>query len=96
MVCYLIKINFEKKLKFKLELYYGLICISLIPIFVQVQSSQRNMYIGLCEGSALKTHFQIIHFNYIPSQYANLSGLLDIFKSKLVKRKKKKKLLINK
>jgi hypothetical protein len=57
----------------------------LIPLFVQVQAPQRNMFVGLCEGSALKSHFQIIHFNYIPTQYAYLSGLLEIFKSKLVK-----------
>jgi hypothetical protein len=42
------------------------------------------MYIGICEGSALKTFFQIVHFNYVPSQYGYLSGLLEIFKSKLV------------
>lgn len=57
---------------------------SLLPIFVQVNAVEREMYIGLCEGSALKTHFQIVHFNYVPSQYAYLPGLLDIFKSKLV------------
>ena len=55
-----------------------------IPILVQVNSSNREMYIGLCEGSALKTHFQIVEFNYTPPQYSYLSGLLDVFKSKLV------------
>ena len=43
------------------------------------------MYIGLCEGSALKTQFKVIHFNYIPVQYGYLPGLLEIFKSKLVR-----------
>ncbi|CAF0883999.1 unnamed protein product [Brachionus calyciflorus] len=55
----------------------------LIPIFVQVNSINRDMYLGLCEGSALKTHFQIVHFNYTPPQYSFLPGLLEIFKSKL-------------
>lgn len=55
-----------------------------IPIFVRVHSKQREMFIGICEGTFLKTHFQIIHFNYTPPQYAYLSGLLEIFKSKLV------------
>ena len=41
------------------------------------------MFIGICEGTFLKKQFQIIHFNYTPSQYAYLSGLLEIFKSKL-------------
>lgn len=55
-----------------------------IPIFAQIKQIQRDMYEGLCEGSALKTHFQIVHFNYVPSQYADLPGLLEVFKSKLV------------
>ncbi len=58
--------------------------LSQIPMFVQVHSSHREMFMGLCEGSALKTHFQVAHFNYIPLQYSHLSGLLEIFKSKLV------------
>lgn len=41
------------------------------------------MYIGSCEGSALKTFFQTIHFNYTPIQYAFLPGLMEIYKSKL-------------
>jgi hypothetical protein len=53
-------------------------------MFVQVNSNMREMYVGICEGSALKTHFQIVHFNYTPPQYSHLSGLLEIFKSKLV------------
>ena len=56
----------------------------MLPIFVRVHSKQRDMYIGICEGSILKTQFQIIHFNYTPPQYAYLSGLLELFKSKLV------------
>ena len=56
----------------------------MIPIFVQIQANEREIFFGLCEGSALKTHFQIVHFNYIPPQYAYLPGLLEIFKSKLV------------
>jgi hypothetical protein len=55
-----------------------------IPIFAQMKQIQRDMYEGLCEGSALKTHFQIVHFNYVPSQYAHLPGLLEVYKSKLV------------
>ncbi len=42
------------------------------------------MYIGLAEGNSLKTHFQVIHFSYVPGAYAYMSGLLEIFKSKLV------------
>lgn len=52
-------------------------------MFVQINSPQRDMYIGLCEGSALKTYFQIVHFNYTPMQYSYLPGLMEIYKSKL-------------
>lgn len=52
-------------------------------MFIQVNSPQREMYLGLCEGSALKTNFQIVHFNYTPVQYAFLPGLMEIYKSKL-------------
>lgn len=62
---------------------YNIYISSLIPIFVRVHAKQREMFIGICEGTFLKTQFQIIHFNYTPSQYAYLSGLLEIFKSKL-------------
>jgi hypothetical protein len=55
-----------------------------IPIFVQVNAIHRDMFIGMCEGSTLRTHFQLVHFNYTPPQYSHLSGLLDVFKSKLV------------
>jgi hypothetical protein len=55
-----------------------------IPILVQVNANYREMYVGMCEGSSLRTHFQIVHFNYTPPQYSYLTGLLDVFKSKLV------------
>lgn len=55
-----------------------------LPIFIQLSEKNRDMFIGICEGSSLRTHFQVIHFSYIPSQYSNLNGLLEIFKSKMV------------
>jgi hypothetical protein len=55
-----------------------------MPVFVQVSANHRELYVGMCEGSALRTHFQIVHFNYTPPQYAHLTGLLEIFKSKMV------------
>ena len=61
-----------------------IIYYSTVPIFIQVHPKSRNMFVGICEGSTLKTHFQIVHFHYIPSQYGHLSGLLELFKSKLV------------
>jgi Rab3 GTPase-activating protein catalytic subunit len=42
------------------------------------------MFIGICEGSGLRTHFNICHLKTAPHQYRHLAGLLEIFKSKLV------------
>lgn len=52
-------------------------------MFVQIHSPDRQMYLGLCEGSALKTYFQTVHFEYTPVQYGFLPGLMEMYKSKL-------------
>ena len=62
----------------------SLLSNSNVPIFIRVQHEWRNMFIGICEGSGLRTHFNICHLQYVPHQYRHLAGLLDIFKSKLV------------
>ncbi|CAF0919567.1 unnamed protein product [Rotaria sp. Silwood1] len=54
-----------------------------VPIFIRVQHEWRNMFIGLCEGSGLRTHFNICYLKSAPHQYRHLAGLLEIFKSKL-------------
>ena len=58
--------------------------ISNVPIFIRVQHEWRNMFVGLCEGSGLRTHFNVCHLKTVPHQYRHLAGLLEIFKSKLV------------
>ena len=57
---------------------------STVPVFVQMYEKWRQMYVGVCEGGGLKTNFSTVHLRYIPPQFNHLSGLLDIFKSKLV------------
>ena len=57
---------------------------SNVPIFIRVQHEWRNMFIGLCEGSGLRTHFNVCYLKNAPHQYRHLAGLLEIFKSKLV------------
>ncbi|CAM4952153.1 unnamed protein product [Rotaria socialis] len=54
-----------------------------VPIFIRVQHEWRNMFIGLCEGSGLRTHFNVCNLKNAPHQYRHLAGLLEIFKSKL-------------
>uniref|UniRef100_A0A4W6ELK6 Rab3 GTPase-activating protein catalytic subunit n=1 Tax=Lates calcarifer TaxID=8187 RepID=A0A4W6ELK6_LATCA len=55
----------------------------LVPMFVQIQQKWRRMYAGECQGPGLRTDFEIVHLRKVPSQYNHLSGLLDIFKSKI-------------
>ena len=55
-----------------------------IPIFVQLHEHNRNMYAGYCMQNSLKINFEMVHLNYTPPQYADLSGLLEIYKSKFL------------
>lgn len=42
------------------------------------------MYAGECQGPGVRSDFEMVHLRRVPSQYTRLSGLLDIFKSKIV------------
>ena len=44
------------------------------------------MYVGVCEGGGggVRTNFDMVHLHHPPPQFTHLSGLLDLFKSKLV------------
>uniref|UniRef100_A0A8C7VFC9 Rab3 GTPase-activating protein catalytic subunit n=1 Tax=Oncorhynchus mykiss TaxID=8022 RepID=A0A8C7VFC9_ONCMY len=54
-----------------------------VPMFVQIQQKWRRMYHGECQGLGVRTDFEMVHLRKVPSQYNHLSGLLDIFKSKI-------------
>ncbi|XP_038160458.1 rab3 GTPase-activating protein catalytic subunit [Cyprinodon tularosa] len=54
-----------------------------VPMFVQIQQKWRRIYAGECQGPGVRTDFEIVHLRKVPSQYNHLSGLLDIFKSKI-------------
>ncbi|XP_039198299.1 rab3 GTPase-activating protein catalytic subunit isoform X2 [Crotalus tigris] len=54
-----------------------------VPIFVQIHHRSRKMYVGECQGPGVRTDFEMVHLRKVPSQYSHLSGLLDIFKSKI-------------
>uniref|UniRef100_A0A8C9U1K2 Rab3 GTPase-activating protein catalytic subunit n=1 Tax=Scleropages formosus TaxID=113540 RepID=A0A8C9U1K2_SCLFO len=54
-----------------------------VPVFVQIQQKWRRMYVGECQGPGVRTDFEMVHLRKVPSQYRHLSGLLDIFKSKI-------------
>ncbi|XP_040922948.1 rab3 GTPase-activating protein catalytic subunit isoform X3 [Toxotes jaculatrix] len=54
-----------------------------VPMFVQIQQKWRRIYAGECQGPGVRTDFEMVHLRKVPSQYNHLSGLLDIFKSKI-------------
>uniref|UniRef100_A0A8C4QM23 Rab3 GTPase-activating protein catalytic subunit n=1 Tax=Eptatretus burgeri TaxID=7764 RepID=A0A8C4QM23_EPTBU len=54
-----------------------------VPVFVQVQQKWRRMYVGQCEGPGVRTDFEMVHLRKAPAHYGHLSGLLDVFKSKI-------------
>ncbi|XP_012323877.1 rab3 GTPase-activating protein catalytic subunit isoform X1 [Aotus nancymaae] len=54
-----------------------------VPLFVQIHQKWRRMYVGECQGPGVRTDFEMVHLRKVPNQYTHLSGLLDIFKSKI-------------
>ncbi|XP_073401637.1 rab3 GTPase-activating protein catalytic subunit isoform X1 [Dendrobates tinctorius] len=54
-----------------------------VPIFVQIHQKWRKLYVGECQGPSVRTDFEMVHLRKVPNQYTHLSGLLDIFKSKI-------------
>lgn len=62
---------------------------SQVPLFVQIQQKWRKMYTGECQGPGVRTDFEMVHLRKVPSQYNHLSGLLDIFKAKIVSKNNK-------
>ena len=58
---------------------------STVPIFIQVHEKWRKLFYGQMEFAGFRTNFEMIHFRNVPHQYSYLSGLLDVFKSKLVR-----------
>ncbi|XP_027273560.1 rab3 GTPase-activating protein catalytic subunit isoform X1 [Cricetulus griseus] len=54
-----------------------------VPLFVQIHHRWRRMYMGECQGPGVRTDFEMVHLRKVPNQYTHLSGLLDIFKSKI-------------
>ncbi|KAM9305112.1 rab3 GTPase-activating protein catalytic subunit isoform 1-T1 [Gastrophryne carolinensis] len=54
-----------------------------VPVFVQIHQKWRKLYVGECQGPGMRTDFEMVHLRKVPNQYTHLSGLLDIFKSKI-------------
>ena len=53
-------------------------------MFIQVQKHWRHFYTGVCEGNGLRANFDTVHLKKTPPQFDHLSGMIDLFRSKLV------------
>lgn len=54
------------------------------PIFVQVREKWQKYYLGVYEGEGFRTDFEMIHLRRCPSHFQYLTGLLDLFKGKIM------------
>nr|XP_022900950.1 rab3 GTPase-activating protein catalytic subunit [Onthophagus taurus] len=55
-----------------------------IPMFIQIRDKLQHLYLGVYEGNGIKTNYEMIHLRRGPPYYKYLSGLLDIFKTKII------------
>ncbi|XP_026679127.1 rab3 GTPase-activating protein catalytic subunit-like, partial [Diaphorina citri] len=54
-----------------------------VPMFAQVLEPWQNYFVGVCEGRGYRSEFDMIHLKKIPPHCKYLSGLLNVFKSKI-------------
>lgn len=54
------------------------------PMFVQIREKWQKCYLGVYEGESMRTNFEMIHLRRSPPHCHYLTGLLDLFKGKLM------------
>ena len=57
---------------------------SVTPVFVQVHQKWRQVYVGVAECGDVRVDYHMIHLRHTPTHFGHLSGLLELFKAKLV------------
>ncbi|XP_023243587.1 rab3 GTPase-activating protein catalytic subunit-like [Centruroides sculpturatus] len=73
----------------KAKLLLSSICIAInntncsLPIFVQLLQPHEKFYTGICEGGGFRMNFEMVRLHHTLPQYNHLSGLLNIYRSKL-------------
>ncbi|KAJ8960955.1 hypothetical protein NQ318_020256 [Aromia moschata] len=55
-----------------------------MPIFIQIREKWQDCYLGVFEGEGIRTNFEMVHLRRGPSHGHYLSGLLDLFKTKIM------------
>lgn len=54
------------------------------PIFIQIGEKWQSLYTGVYEGNGQRTHFEMVHLRRGPQHCQYLTGLLDMFKTKIL------------
>lgn len=55
-----------------------------IPVFIQIREKWQNSYLGTYESDAFRTDFSSVHLRRGPHHAQYLTGLLDIFRTKVM------------
>lgn len=54
-----------------------------VPVFLQAMETRQNVYSGVAESRTHRLSFDVVHLRHVPPTYKYLTGLLDMFKSKV-------------
>nr|CAD7196420.1 unnamed protein product [Timema douglasi] len=78
-------ISTESKVKILLSSVYMAVNNSncQIPIFVQIHDPWQHFYMGVCESKGVRSEFEMVHLRRTPPHCKYLTGLLNLFKSKI-------------
>ncbi|XP_017777642.1 PREDICTED: rab3 GTPase-activating protein catalytic subunit-like [Nicrophorus vespilloides] len=55
-----------------------------LPLFVQIREKWQRCYLGVFEGNGTRTNFEMVHLRKGPQHCQYLTGLVDLFKTKLM------------
>ena len=58
---------------------------SPVPMFFQFDEPARSMFTGVSDFSGFRTLYEIIDLEKVPDRLKTLSGLVEIFKEKIVR-----------
>ncbi|CAH0557757.1 unnamed protein product [Brassicogethes aeneus] len=79
-------INSESRIKILLSSVY-IVSSNVnndIPIFVQIRDKWQKCFMGVFEGNGVRTNFEMVHLRRGPQHCQYLTGLLDLFKTKIM------------
>ncbi|XP_054281898.1 rab3 GTPase-activating protein catalytic subunit isoform X2 [Macrosteles quadrilineatus] len=73
----------------KIKILLSSVCIAVnnsncsVPVFIQVLEPWQNFFLGVCEAKGIRAEYEMVHLRRVPPHCKHLTGLLNVFKSKL-------------